>query len=115
MDEVTSPEALIDASPEVVARYLESAGVNLAALDASGARFAKSLPGRVALARAGRQPRTNLSRPESDLSGFSDADLMSRLVEIYGSQEKIPIAARTKKALTRRELESLFRDATDKF
>jgi hypothetical protein len=44
---------------------------------------------------------------------MSDEQLLAKLVAVYGSKEAIPLAARTKKALGRVELESLYLDAND--
>lgn len=113
--EASSAEELLTASPETVSKYLQSEGVDLRALDATMELFAKSLPGRLAMAQATEKQQFTAIDPAPlrNLSGFSDAQLIDKLVQIYGHENKIPLAARTNGSLTRKELESLVRDATD--
>lgn len=113
MDEVTSPEDFITASPEKVDDYLTSKGVKLAELDSRMEQFLGRLGGKMALAQAARDRRTTPAADtrRADLSKMSDAEILAKLVAKYGGQENIPLAARTKGALGRKELESLFLDA----
>jgi|GEM_PF-3737642 len=115
LDEVSSAEELLSASPEKVSKYLQSEGVDLRVLHATMEQFAKTLPGRLAMVQASEKGKLTAKNPAPlcDLSGLSDAQLMGKLVQIYGHENNIPLAARTKGSLTRKELESLVRDATD--
>ena len=115
MDEVTSPEDFITASPETVDRYLTSKGVKLAELDSRMEQFLGKLSGKMALAQAARDRRTTpaAGKCRTELAQMSDAELLAKLVAIYGGQENIPLAARTKGVLGRKELESLYLDAGD--
>jgi len=115
LDEVSSAEELLTASPQKVSKYLQSEGVDLKALDSCMDLFAKSLPGRLAMVQASEKQALAAENPAPlrDLSALSDDQLKGKLIEIYGHENLIPLAARTKGALTRKELESLVRDATD--
>ena len=115
MDEITSPEDFFTASPEKVDDYLTAKGVKLAELDTRMGQFFGRLGGKMALAKAARErPTTSATETRrAELAKMSDADILAKLVAKYGGQENIPLAARTKGALGRKELESLYLDAGD--
>jgi hypothetical protein len=115
MDEITSPEDFIAASPEKVDSYLTAKGVKLAELDTRMGQFFSRLGGKMALAHAARERPTTAGADtcRAELSKMSDADILAKLVAKYGSQENIPLAARMKGPLGRKELESLYLDAGD--
>jgi hypothetical protein len=114
-DEVSSAEDFHTAAPAVVDRYLQSKGVKLTELDSKIDRFMAKLGGKIAMARATRERGTAQAADprKAKLAGMSDEQLLAKLVAVYGSKEAIPLAARTKKALGRVELESLYLDAND--
>jgi hypothetical protein len=115
MDEISSSEDFITASPEKVNIYLTSKGVKLAELDRRMDQFLGRLGRKIAMAQAARQ-RPSTEQVESrraELAKLSDAQILAKLVAKYGSQENIPMAARTKGVLSRKELESLYLDAGD--
>jgi hypothetical protein len=114
-DAISSPENFSAATPDIVDHYLESKGVKLGELDIRMNRFLTALGGKIALTRAARERRavSTADGRRQELSKLSDSDILAKLVAIYGSQDEIPLAARTKRALGRKELESLYLDATD--
>lgn len=115
MDEISSPEDFGKASPEKVDSYLTANGVKLADLDKRMDQFLGKLGGKIAMAQAGRQrPVTaQIEARRAELAKLSDAEILAKLAAKYGSQENIPLAARTKGAFSRTELESLYLDAGD--
>lgn len=115
MDEISSPQDFGTASPEKVDSYLTANGVKLADLDKRMDQFLGKLGGKIAMAQATRQrPATaQVEARRAELAKLSNAEILAKLVAKYGSQENIPLAARTKGALSRTELESLFLDAGD--
>lgn len=115
MDEVTSPEDFMTATPEKVDGYLTSKGFKLGEVDGRMQQFLGRLGGKIAYARAAQEPRTaaDLEKRRAQLSKLTDAEILDRLIAKYGRQEDIPLAARTKGAFGRKELESLYLDAGD--
>jgi len=106
----------LDSAPqEVVDRYLESKGINIANLNTRIDKFTESLKGKLKLQRAAKEraAKKSTARPEEDLSALSNEELLARLVEKHGRMEDIPFAARTTKGFKRQELESLYRDSLD--
>lgn len=115
IDDTASVSDLDNAPQEVVDRYLESKGINVANLNTRIDKFAESLKGKLKLQRAAKEraEKNAATKPEENLSALSNEELLARLIEKYGTMEDIPFAARTTKGFKRQELESLYRDSLD--
>ena len=91
MDEITSPEDFITASPEKVGGYLTAKGVKLAELDTRMAQFLGRLGGKMALAQAAREQPTTpaVETRRAEISKMSDAEILARLVAKWSCQNQV--------------------------